>query len=161
MRLLYEEAKNRADAINHGIVQMDDRAHGLVRFNMLVFGLTLTAVSILHDGPRPGTPWISTIFTIGLVGILASTLLAVSAYLKKGLAAGIDVKSLVAALGYDVDKPQLQTQIIKAYSIAIVKDEQAIERASRRFRAALQALVLGLVALTIGTAMLLTQGGAL
>ncbi len=133
MKLLYAEAKNRADAINQGIVQMDDRAHGLVRFNMLVFGLTFTAISILHDGAQPSTLWTATIFSIGLGGVLASTLLAVSAYLKKGLAAGIDVKSLVAALDYNVDETRLQTQLIKAYSIAIVKDEQAIERASRRF----------------------------
>lgn len=87
------------------------------------------------------------------------TVAAVSAYLKKGMAAGIDILSLAEAFAYDVTESEIRTELVHAYRLAVANDEELLEEGSPRFRLSLYALIVGLVALLAGTTRFLSLGG--
>lgn len=161
VRLLYEEARHRAAAVTDAITEMEDRIEGTIRFNVLLLGLALTGVSFLlrfDGGMGPPPTLVLSLLALGTLALMASTAIAVTAYLKEKIAAGVDTDALYSALAYDLDQRELQMELLRVYRVAIAEDETVIDQTSRRFRGSLYGLLLGLGLFTLA-ALDLSVGG--
>ncbi|PSG98050.1 hypothetical protein BRD56_02495 [Thermoplasmatales archaeon SW_10_69_26] len=145
MQLLYEEAKHRVDALSEAISEMDDRIQGIVRFNVLMLGLFVPIVSLFQEAESlGGSPLVRLPMIAGFASMVASTVIGVSAYLKRGTAGGVDAETLAGALDFDVTGDELKAELVRTYRISAAREEELLERTARRFRASLLVLVAGL-----------------
>lgn len=161
-RFLFSEAKDHLDAVVRSIRETSDRAESIVRFNVLVLGLLVTAISVLvrtDEGFTVVSPLARWTVVSGFAAIVASTALAVLSYLKRAVVVGLDADDIAEAVETEGDTRDVLVDAIWWYRRAIIRNEEVMSIASRRFRWSLHLLLVGLLLLAGTSLLLLGIGG--
>lgn len=162
LEFLFAEAKDHLDAVVRSIRETSDRAESIVRFNVLVVGLLVTAVSVLartEEGLTTISPLARWTVVSGFASIVASTAFAVLSYLKRAVVVGLDADEVAEAVETEGDLRDLLGEAIGWYRRAIIRNEEVMSVASRRFRWSLHLLLVGVLLLAAASVLLLGIGG--
>lgn len=167
LRFLFGEAKDHLGEVVGAIRETSDRAESVVRFNVLVLGLVVTAVSVLVRADRPVGVGAVEALQLGILvavgsgfgALVVSTVFAVMSYLKRGVAVGLDAEDMVSAARRGLERRELVRGALEAYRDGIVRNEEIMSVAARRFRWSLLFLVAGIVLLGTAAMALLSVGG--
>lgn len=162
LEFLFSEAEDHLVEVVSAIRETSARAESVVRFNVLVLGLVVTAVSVLVQAR--GLVGLVPTWVLGAVGagfgaLLGSTLFAVLSYLKRGVAVGLDADDMVSAAGQDLGRDEVVLEALYAYRDGIIRNEEILSIAAGRFRWSLWLLITGVVLLASASTGLLWAGG--
>lgn len=128
---------------------------------MLVIGLLVTATSVLVRA-TPGAPGVPSPVVAGVgagfAALVVSTVYAALAYLQRAFALGLDAEDLVSAHEAGTPLPKLLGEALSSYHRGILRNEEAMTVAGRRFERAMGALIVGILAWA-GAAMALLWWG--
>lgn len=161
LRLLFGEAKDLLAAQLDALAKMDSKAEAVARFNLLIVGFAVTILTLLRSGGGAAVVPVGTglLLASGFAAIVVSTVTAVHAYLKKDVSIGLRSQGLVEALAYDTEETALLEEAIREYAEGIDANSRLVSNTSRRLKAAMGSLIVGVVALAGGAAWLLFLGG--
>lgn len=148
-RFLFSEAKDHLEATVEVLGETSDRAESVIRFNVLVIGLLVTATSVLVRA-TPGAPGVPSPILAGVgagfAAMVVSTVYAALAYLPRAFALGLDAEDLVSAHEAGTPLPALLAAALASYQRGILRNEAAMTVAGRRFERAMTALIAGILA---------------
>lgn len=158
---LFEEAKAVLETQVETLQALDEKSAQLVRFNLLVSGLAVTAVSILlrqavPTGPR--TRFALVPLTDGLVLLAVSTALALLAHRAEAYRIGLRSEGLVDALGFDTDEKMFLAAAIRSYNEGIAENRRVRDSSVARLQWASWILPASIVCLSVASIGLISWG---
>lgn len=158
--VMVQEARRQLDHVVDAIQRMEGRAEALIRFNLIVVGLTVTGVSIASTRSRLVVPEVMVASALlAMILLTASTLLCVGSYLKSNVAVGVDPASMTDLLALSPDQEEAEVALILAYQRATEENSVVVDGAALRLRWALHLLSYAIVALAGTAGTLLVVGG--
>lgn len=161
---LFEEARTVLRTQIDALQGLDEKANHLLRFNALVTGLVLTAVSLLVGpaGTAKTVPrHVTFLFVVGFLSLVCSTGFAILAHRAERVRIGLRSEELVAALGYDVDEDVLLAEAVRSFGRGIAENAGVRSRSVRWPQRASWSLFAAMVLLSAATIGLLVGGDAL
>lgn len=147
---LFEEAKAVLETQVETLQALDEKSAQLVRFNLLVSGLVVTAVSILLREAVPTglrARFAIALLCVGLVLLVVSTALALVAHRAEAYRIGLRSEGLVDALGFDADERMFLAAAIRSYHKGIAENRELRDRSVERLRSASWMLLASIVCL--------------
>lgn len=160
LRLMFQEAKDYLDAQFTTVRDLEEKAGQVIRFNTLVAGLVIAAVSVLDVNASP-QPDVAVPLTGGLFLLLGSTAAAVLAYQRSRMALAVHREDLHGALDFATTESAFLDSAIEAYTRGIRENNHRVILRTHRFLAAsLSMLVASLVSIVLAATVLIWSGHA-
>lgn len=147
---LFKETKGVLETQVSTLRSLDEKSAQLLRFNVLVSGIVVTAVSILlREGiPSGALAWPAlSLITVGFAALVASTVLALVAHRAEGYRIGIRSEGLVEAMKYETTEEQFLAAAIRSYHEGIAANRRLRDRSVTRLQWASWLLLAAVISL--------------
>lgn len=159
---LYKEGRTNVEAQLATGADLDTKASQVFRFNTLVIGILVSAISIIlrfdETRVRMGD-WVLYAIGAGVVLLSVSALLAILAYMVTEFATGLRAEDLDGAHRTGFEEEELLEEMVEAYARAVATNRAKIDTIARRLKASLWILFLGLVVLGTSAVGLIYHAG--
>lgn len=114
-RRLCEEGRTTLDHQLQSLDDIDSKAISLLRVNIILVGLILTAASFISDSQTTTLDEIfNPYFTVGVVALIGSSALAALTYTATDSEVGIEDDAIDAVLGADLSEIELEVAIAES-----------------------------------------------
>lgn len=133
--------------------ELDAKAADSVKFNTLVFGILVSALSLTsHELPLDGglNPWIGAALVLGLILLGLSIIIGVIAYRATRLGAGLQAEGIREALDEGATDDAVLRGMVQTYTDLIETNRDRIDRTAHRVNLSMYLLIGGLVSLGAG-----------
>ncbi len=150
LKHLYDEGHANVEHQIATGTDLDTKASQVFRFNTLVIGILVSALSILlrlEDAPLQVGDWILYAMAGGVVLLGISALLAILAYMVTEFAMGLRAEDLANAREAGFTEAELLEEMVAAYTRAAAANRANIDTTAKRLKGALWTLFLGLIIL--------------
>lgn len=116
-RRLCEEGRTTIDHQLQSLDDIDSKAISLLRVNIILVGLILTAASFISDSQTTTlTDIFNPYFAVGVVALIGSSALAALTYTASDSEVGIEDDAIEAVLGADLSELELEVAIAESQS---------------------------------------------
>ncbi len=163
LRHLYNEGRTNVDAQLATGTDLDTKASQVFRFNSLVVGILVSAISIFlrfENVPLEMGDWVLYAMGAGVVLLSVSALLAIMAYMVTEFATGLRAEDIEGAHQEGFGEEDLLGEMVEAYARAVETNRANIDTTARRLRYSLWTLFGGLVVLGASAIGLIYYAGA-
>lgn len=150
LKHLYDEGRANVEHQIAKGAELDTKASQIFRFNTLVIGILVSAISILlrfDDAPFQVGDWVLYTMAAGVVLLGVSTLLAILAYMVTEFAMGLRAEDLGEAHAAGFEEAALLEEMVAAYTRAVAANRTNIDATANHLKRALWTLFAGLVVL--------------
>lgn len=147
---LYEEGRANVEHRIATGTDLDTKASQVFRFNTLVIGILVSAISILLRMEEPRVDmgdWILYTMAAGVLLLGVSALLAILAYMVTEFAMGLRAEDLSRAREERFSQTGLLEEMVAAYTRAATANRRNLDTTADRLKASLWTLLAGLVVL--------------
>jgi len=115
--LMRYEGRQTVDNLNSGLTDIDAKASKLMRMNIIVAGLLLSALSFAAKSANVGVePFINSFSISGLVVLVTSIVAAGSTYSAAGSRVGISAETIQKFVTSDLEQTEVDRGLAKAYA---------------------------------------------
>lgn len=129
LEILRQEAHRYIEYQFTTVRDLEEKAGLILRFDALLGGVLVGAVSLLVDNVSVRLDLVSTIaITVSLASLLVSLLLSALALHRSNIAVGIQGRDLIRTVNYELDPLEVLEAAVPAYGMGILRNEREVIR---------------------------------
>jgi len=153
---LRSEARETVDVQKETLDDIDTKASRILRLNVLLIGVIVSALSIATQGGGTGSTsfavehFVNPYTKLGLGSLIASTALAAMTYTASELDAGVDSDNLTSLIRADLPVDETRELLVKNYIVRINFNRSTNIRNIPLITATVVFVVFGIVFLSLG-----------
>ncbi|USZ66715.1 hypothetical protein NGM10_08145 [Halorussus salilacus] len=153
---LRSEARETVDVQKETLADIDTKASRILRLNVLLIGVIVSALSITTRNGDSGTTWfgvdsLANVYTtLGIGSLVLSTALAATTYTASELDVGVNSDNLTTLLRADLPTQEAQELLVKNYIVRINFNRSTNIRNIPLITSTVVFVVFGIVFLSLG-----------
>lgn len=124
--LMREEGRLTVDRLNQGLGDIETKASKLMRTNLVLVGLLLSAFSVASRSQSiDPSPFLNSFTAVGVLALVGSTIGAGVTYTSTESRVGISPEVIYGFVGTDLDPAEVESGLAKAYARWIAVNRRA------------------------------------